>query len=718
MALPRLDGSARKKLIDRIIKRYSEWEAFYSCNREQFKINTEFTYGDQFTDAEHDFAIREKRPLQKFNQLLKYAYQTLGEFAQTTFSRKVFALDPNAASQEAINIREDVMAYLEFHSNFKQVQKVAFENALVGGYGAIALDIIKDPQNAYQQIPIYKQVHKPYLYGWDPDAREVSKQDGQYCTRLTLLKKDKIKKMYPKIDIEALDRAPVPLYNSEWTTEDGVWVLDYWEKAPITKEVIRLTDGTAIDITAKEGEMLNSADMRSIFQGNAQATPSFDRVTPTGRITRFRAEERKKVEDFEIHHIRMAGDQILERKIWPGKFLPNIFMPATSVWREGREYTLSFVEPLIPIQRAHNTIYNEILYRIKTSRKEPYKVTLAQIAGHEKVWENVTHARGYLPYNAVEFNGQILPPPIREPQTEIAQSLFVALQNIEGEFQQVSGRFNANLGQPGRAQSGIAIAREQMGGNLSITPFFDSAKEATQIAMKAMLDLAGNVIDNKRTLPVPTKNNEFRFVEVNMPVFGKEHADLSVGKFDLMLVAGANFEMQKQQALGLLNQLLSSYPAMLPYTLDLLVENLDVANAPQIVKRIRQNLVDPNIILSESKDQQELQIAQQKLQQQQQAQQMQQQMQQVPLALAKSRIQTEQQRTQNDALRAQNDRISSIGSTVSKLQDSQTKRMDVISKGAVESAKVEAEQARTRAELEEAALRVGKLELEQLGQIG
>lgn len=704
MALPRLDGAGRDKLINRIIDRQSDWESFYSDNKNTFKSNMEFTYGDQFTEDEHRFSAMEKRPIEKFNQLLKYVYQTFGEFAQNTFSRKVFGLDPKSTSQEAVEIREDILAYLEFTSNFKQVQSVAFKNALVGGWGVISLDIIPDPHNPWQQLPVYKQVHKPYLYGFDPDAREISKQDGQYCTRLTLLKKDKFKKMYPKVDMDLIDQAPVHILDQEWVTEDSVWVLDYWEKVPITKEVIRLTDGSAVEISPEESKRLNESDIQSVFAGNIKATPFFDRVTPTGRVTRFRAEERKKVQDFEIHHYRIAGDQILERKKWPGKYLPNIFMPATLIWREGKEYTLSFVEPLIPIQRAHNTLYNEILYRIKTSRKEPVWATPEQVAGLEKFYENVTQSKGWMPYNPViAENGQLLPPPQRMPQSEVAQSLFVALQNVEGEFQQISGRFNANLGQPGKAQSGLAIAREQMGGNLSIAPFFESAKEATQVAMKAMLDLATNVIDNRRVLPVPTKNEEFKFVEVNMPVFGRDHTDLSVGKFDVLLVAGANFELQKQQALMLLNQLISNYPAMLPYTLDLLVENLDIANAPQIVNRIRNNLVDPNVILRESKDPQELQQAQQKLMQQQQ----QQQMQQAPLALAQARVQAEQQR-------AQSEHLSAVGSTISKLQDSQTKRMEAIAKGAIEGQKIQAEQARTQAELEETALRVAKAEREEL----
>jgi len=705
--LRKLSTEKEKKIIEKVLKARRDWQTYYNDNNQNYIDDVNFLYSCQFDDKELNAYKADNRPALQANLLVKVVDQLHGEFASNVFSHKVRAATKSSQNivgiQKAIDIRDDLLSHIE-HISGDTPRTMAFENMTSGGYGVIRLAVEEDETDIFRQTVKMVGVHSPPLCYFDPNARdeEKYKQDGRYCGLHTLLSKDEFKNLYPDAKIPSKQQ---DLGNrTEWITDDGVWVIDHWHKEPIKQMVARVIVGNTTDVinlTDEEQKELNESDIKETVNGNISKPPSFLR---NGR--RFYVIDQKINKNaYKIHYYRIACGQLLEHTIWDSSYLPLFYFPCKNKWVFDKEKTISLIYYAKDMQRFHNFIINEIAERFKLTRYEPYLVTREMLKGNEQMWRNTSQPKTALVYTPHQLGNSILAPIKQQPQ-EIPQSLFVQQQQSMAAIQSVIGRFDANMGAPSNELTGVAIAQRQLGGNITTKIIFENFRKAYEIVLNGILDLSQNVIDDTRDINLPDKNENSDFFKVNDPM--DEMTDLSIGKFNVKVSVGNNYELQKMQNLMFLQQLTSSYPQLIPVTIDLLLENADLPNTPQLVERVRNSgIVNPQIILQESKNPKELALAKQNIQSQNQQQQM-------MLQMAQQRLQNEQIKVQNDTVRAHADQINAIGNTTSKLQDSQTERLNVLMKGSIESDKLRVEQARTDMELQKTAFETAKRSLGEL----
>lgn len=695
----RIDGQTEKELIEKILKQREEWIDYYSINNANYHADSTFLYDSQFSAEEESAYEADERPALQANLLYKVSSQLDAEFSTNTFAPKVRPmndiLDPKML-QDAIDIRQNMLNYIDNLST-SWPKKRAFAQAKDGGYSSVGLYIEPDPTNPFQFVIKHKATHNPTLDFWDASARAADrfKQDGQFCGTHTLLSKAKAKELYPNLELESIPRLSED-YTFSWEREQDLWFIDYWMKVPSPRKVARLTSGQVIPIDDEEASNVSEGLARNNRLGLLHQPIAIQR----GMQRFFILETHTDNTAFKIKHYRLAANTVVESKDWPGTFLPRCFIPGNTKFLGDREKTISLIYFAKDAQRFHNFILNEIALRFKLSRYEPFLLLPEMVDGLEKMWSNNAQPKNALFYKlGYDKKGNAILPQ-RQVPSEPPQSLFNQQAFSEHLIQAVSGRFDASFGAPSNEQSGIAIANRSVNSISSSKLYFDNFKSAWEIVLQAELDMMKHIFDNNRKLPLPDDKGNIKFININNP--NQPASDLRMGDFTVNIEMGNSYEIQKQQNLGLLNQITTAYPALIPYTIDLLLENLDIPNASKLVDRVRSSgIVNPQVILNESNNPRELQTAQKNLMSAQQKEQQNQ-------ALLQTQLQLAQQRVANESTRAHADQMRATSSSVADLQNAQTNRLNAMLKGAASSDKVKAERERTMFELQKAAFEASK----------
>lgn len=699
-------GFDAKETIDYFLNGLSDWRSYYEINEANYHSDVSFLYDSQFSKAELKAYFIDHRPTLEVNLLHKIVMQIEGEFGDNVFSAKVLPLQTSlyrgaGKLQHAIELREALLRYIENVST-EQPRRDVFSNMIAGGYGVMRMAVETDPNNKFQQHIVHRALPDPTLAFFDPSARkpEMFKHDGMFCGVQTTISVDKLKHLYPDVDVSSI-KSILPNHTTfSWAQEKDRWLIDGWRKEyNKNKYIARLLDGNIIEITSKEFadlELQEESNENEGF-GDLQLRKPLSIVRKGGRrifILEFKLDD----SSFDIHFYRMSCNTILEHSIWPSRFFGLFEFPGQKRFVHNRERTIALAHYARDAQRFHNFIVNEIALRLKLSRYEPYLVTPAMIKGLQDQYRNVGQARSYLEYNLDTDSNQPIKPERQSPQ-ELPQSLFVQQKVTEQQIQAVTGRFDANFGAPSNEASGVAILNRASQGNRTAQLYFDNFKMAYQFLMNATLDISKSILDNTRPFSITTGGNIKNFT---LNKLYDRASDLSYGDFNVKISAGSSFELQKRQNLSFLTMLTQQYPMLIPYTIDLLLDNVALPNASQLVERVRQSpLINPYVILRESTDPKERQMAMQTLTQSDNQKQLQQQ-------LLEAKMHLEQQMVHNDSTKAHADQMNAIGSAMSKLQDSQTKRIEAVQKGALESDKIRAEQARTEAEMQKANFELAK----------
>lgn len=188
-------------------------------------------------------------------------------------------------------------------------------------------------------------------------------------------------------------------------------------------------------------------------------------------------------------------------------------------------------------------------------------------------------------------------------------------------IQQASGVTDELMGRKTNAVSGIAIQSRQQQGSLVTAKLFDNLQLFAQVRGEKQLSLIEQFMSEKKQFRITNQRGLPEYIEVND---GLPENDITHSKADF-LISEADWQttLRQSQANQLMDMATKLPPQVMMVILDLIVENLDVVNADEIVKRIRSVTgqrdpdADEEQMTSEEQQKQAAQQQQAQLQQQQ-----------------------------------------------------------------------------------------------------
>lgn len=679
------------EVLSRIIKRTSDWFDYYSENNDNYSKVTKFVYLDdyQWTDNERTEYDQDGRPRLSFNMLPRYITNLAAEFAENVPDVEVRSEHFTEVDQHRIDLMTNLSRNISLDSRNDVVYMTAAQNAWTGGYGAFRIMIERERPGSFNFVIRYKAVYDPTTCFWDPMARLVDKSDGMFCGVAIPMNKDEFKSKYPGVEM------PKPLINEQqefvWISEEQITVVDYWEKVPIKREFALLSDNTVVPADQAE----------DVVRKRNKAIKLMQQQFPAQQVQPLRIEKIEAHDDFKIKYYRAIKDKILESEEWEGKVLPVIFMGGSVKWVHGKERTYGLVFWMRDAQRAYNYARSEYLYRLQLTRYEKFLVSKENVANNEAAWKDVYKAKGALVYKRGP-NGEI---PIVIPPQSIGNDLQNEMTRSLSDLQTIPGRFDANFGAPSNELSGVHNAMRQRSGNLNVKEFFDNASKAIESGLRATVDLIPKVYDTARRVSITTKEGDKDSMMINDSQQNEIPSEEVV--FNVQVKTGSSFAIQQSENVQKLIELVKVNPKLADLVSDIIVENLDLQQGPQMVERIQRWAI-PTIAASEgSKDeivQHQAQKAQQNPQQQLTMQAMQLEMQSKQLEMQK-----QQQDIMLDKMKAQDDRVKALSSQASgqaNLMNAQTNQQVAQVKGVIETQKLQTEQQKAEMELQGEIIRL------------
>ena len=160
----------------------------------------------------------------------------------------------------------------------------------------------------------------------------------------------------------------------------------------------------------------------------------------------------------------------------------------------------------------------------------------------------------------------------------------LASRNI-AMIQQVGGVTDELLGRATNATSGVAVQKRQEQGSLATSRFFDNLRLAEQMRGEIELSLVEQFATDEKQFRITNQRGTPEFIAIND---GLPENDITRTKADFVISEADWRATMREAATAELVELVSKMPPQVSMVvLDLIVDNMDIPNRDEIVKRIR-----------------------------------------------------------------------------------------------------------------------------------
>ena len=512
----------RRDLCQKFRANIRKFDDYWRFNIDQYHEVTQFVMGDQWREDEaRVFETYKKIPL-TFNKLAPLVNHLLGEQRQNTPAMQIFPEDN--VPEKTAEIRSALVKDISLGSDAKVVYQNAFEQAAIGGYGAILVDTEYENENTFNQKIVIKAVKDPTRCFWDISAPDICKVEGMFSGFRTRMSRKKFAALYGKnyerhIGSEGNDETSQGFWD-----DDQITIIDYYERKYEKVKIYLLGNGQTID--EKELGKLE----RVTIGDNELLIHDGEPVTILNERTANR---------FRIKHYQFAGDYVLHSATFPGESLPVLFTDQHSYYdKHGKQICRPLVKDARDAQRLINFLGTQGAYLVKIARNDQFLVSKANVkaADTREIWSDPTVVQGGLIYDESP-NGNV-PQQLKPP--EISQSLMVMYERAERDIHTCLGMYDTQLGQQGNEVSGAAIDARTKRGSYNNFVTFDALNRTITVAGKIVNDMINKVYDSERLVMLYMPDTGVQPVALNqqMDDYGELiNNDMREGRYKIRISA-------------------------------------------------------------------------------------------------------------------------------------------------------------------------------------
>lgn len=495
----------------------------------------------------------------------------------------------NQATKEAAETMQGLARHILYASNARTV----FANALRWqvfsglGYWRVVTDYA-DEHNQDQSIFI-RTVQDPTKVYLDPNSTEPDGSDAKFAFIWDSMPKDEFREEWPDAAIVEQDKFASTV---DVSSRDQVVVIEYFRRVTKRDRMFYIPESEPV-----LGSKL-SAELRAKLR---------DDDVPS-----------RMVEMHEVQWFKIAGNEILEKTIWPGSYIPIVQVVGEEFRTNQKIDRIGHVRAMLDAQRMYNYHRSAATQAIGLQTKIPWTAALDSIAGLETFWDSANLENySYLPYKAYDSQGRALPPPQRVPPPIMPQAYMEATEAAAADMQMVSGQYEATMGEPSNERTGLAIQSRQAASENGSNHYKDGFESALRYTGKILLDLLPRVLTPGRVLTILGKDNQATQVTVNPQIAQAQMLqneavifNPTIGKYEVEATVGPGFLTQRQRSFDAMVQIVTQAPNLMPVIGDLLMQDAPFPSAEAIAERLH-NMVPPQALGGPSP---ELTAAQQQIQ--------------------------------------------------------------------------------------------------------
>lgn len=562
-----------------------EWE---SQARKLFWDDVKFANGDSDNQYQWPGSIYrnrdiEDRPCLTINKTRQHNLQIMNDARQNKPSVRVRPVG-NGATYEASETFEGIIRHIEYISNAQEAYDTATKFQVEGGIGywRVVTEYMGD--DSFDQEIYIRRIKDPTSVYLDKNITEKDGSDAMFAFIFDDMSAEEFRSSYPDDKQLASKSALGNTSSAGWITSDTIRVAEYYRR---TKKKDRL-----ITFTSKEtGE-------ETVIRASKLPKTVSDAVIDDP------ATKHRVIEEDEIEWYLIAGEQIIDRAIWPGKYIPIVRLIGEETIIDGRLDRKGHTRNLKDPQRQYNYWSSASVEFAAMQSKTPWITPAKAVEGYETFWGNANRQNyAYLPYNHVDDTGEPIPAPQRQQPPTTSPAYIEGMKISQQEMMMASGQYEASFGQQGNEKTGRAINERQRQGDNATYHFIDNLASSVRYTGKILLDLIPKIYDTQRVMKILGEDGTESNVLVNPGarqawLSEKQKAGIeaqiifnpSVGEYDVMSDVGPAYATQRQEAFNAISQILTQAPELVTQIGDILFKVADFPLADKIAERLERGV--------------------------------------------------------------------------------------------------------------------------------
>lgn len=589
------DDSADEAVVREALKRFHRCEQWESVARKRWLDDEKFVNGDadnmyQWPDlvqSARSLGTDDERPCLTINKTRQHVLQIINDARQNRTHIKYRPVG-NGATFEAAQILDGMARHIEYISNAQQAYATATRHQVQSGLGYFRIMTDYAGPNTFDHEIFIRRVKNPLSIYLDPDIQEADGSDARFAFVYEDVPKDEFKAQYP----EHKDIGSPALGNQEgWITEDHIRVAEYFRKRDKKDQLVAFKSPETGEMVQMRRSEMNRGAWRALMADilDDPDTQIRDLMDPT------------------IEWFKIAGETIIERKPWVGRYIPICRVPGEETVINGQLDRKGHVRALKDPQRMYNYNASAQVEFGALQNKIPYIAPAQAIENYETYWETANVANySVLPWNHKDDDGNPIPKPERQAPPQASQAYQLAMTNAANDMMLVSGQYQADFGAPSNERSGVAIQQRQRQGATATYHYIDHLAMAIRFGGKILLDLIPKVYDTKRVQKIMAEDGSDSEVLIDPRAAqayleeqakGRDEAtqvifNPNIGRYDVIADVGPDFATRRQEAFNALSQIASSNQELMRVVGDLLFKSADFQYADEIAERMKR-LVPP-----------------------------------------------------------------------------------------------------------------------------
>ena len=478
--------------------------------------------------------------LDRTNQFIQ---QVVNDARQSNPGVNVIPVD-SKGDPKAAEVLGGMFRHIEYASRAGQAYDTAIDMSSRTGLGWLRCYPIEiDSATGEQDIRIGRVID-PCAAGLDPNSTEADGSDAEWGYIETAMSDRAFKATYPKAK-------PITASDGGWRAGNKITVCEYFEIESKPQNTILALDADGIQSAYTEEEFWLARD------GGAELQP----------IETVMASKKR------VRWVKMTGAEVLEETTFPGELLPLVPVLGYELWVEGERHLCGLTRRLMDGQRLHNFQMSAVAEFLASQPKAPFMVPLEAIDGHEEHWKKLHRGNpAWLPYNAVDDNGNAIPAPQRMMPPPMPGAYAQMAEFAVSEMEASVGMYKSSLGQQSNETSGKAIRARQMEGDTATFHFIDNLSRSIEQLARVIIGMIPLIYTSDRIARIVGADGKHVSMRVNpagpavqVDRAGKVTAiNPTIGRYDVRVRTGPSQTTQREETADQLASIMQAQPSMAP----------------------------------------------------------------------------------------------------------------------------------------------------------
>ena len=565
-------------IVEEAHKEFSACEDRERHNMRSWLVDLKFANGDPDNGWQWDEKMRtaresDARPCLTINKTKQHNRQITNDARQNKPSIKVSPVD-DGADKETADVLNGIIRHIESNSSADTAYDIASEFAVDAGLGYWRVTTDYAADNTFDQEIFIKACPNP-LNVYLGRHSEADGSDAKTGFIFEDLSKEEFESRYPDAELTGWENNS----DSTWMSDKTIRVAEYFKIVSSDDVLCAMPDGPVLLSTFKDPEIV-------------KAIKAADDI------------KKRTVSVKKCKWYLIAGEQLLEKRDWLGKYIPIVRVVGEEVDVDGKVYRKGHTRSMKDAQRMYNYNSSAAIEYGALQTKTPITAAAEAIEGYEEFYEHANKKNlAYMPFNAYTEDGRPVPQPNRMMPPAPAQLFLQGMATASEEMKMASGQYDASMGAKSNETSGRAIMARQHEGDTATFHFIDNVARAIKYTGKILVDLIPKIYDTERVVRILGEDGTEDKVRIdpNQPqasVENKAHerAEIeriynpSVGRYDVTVSVGPSFGSRRQEAFQALTEMSSRNPQLMQVAGDLIMRAADFPMAEEMADRLKKTL--------------------------------------------------------------------------------------------------------------------------------